>query len=296
LLDSAALDAESLGDIQDLASVRRSLKDAIGIIHLAAVSRVAWGEEDPTRCRRVNVDGTRNVALAALTSPRRPWMLFVSSREVYGNPNRLPVVESDPISPVNTYGRSKAEGEQIVEGARAAGLSTASIRLPSVYGSSNDIPDRVVPALVARAMRGDPLHLTGADQLCDFLHIDDAVVGLTAAAAMLADGVRDLPTIHLASGRGTSLRELAHLVKQNTESTSEVVEAAARPFDVYGFVGSPARAREVLAWSPTVALEEGLARFAATKKSRRAASISDTVISVRPQEPDPAATEAPTSS
>lgn len=262
VLDIAAEPTSAnFGDIRQSDAVRTALESAVGIIHLAAVSRVGWGEEDPERCWSINVDGTQTVVTAAASSSRKPWVLFASSREVYGNPLRLPVVEDDPVSPVNTYGRSKAEGEKIIAAARVAGLKAACVRLPSVYGATNDIVDRVVPALALGALNDMPLRITGAGQLCDFLHIADVVDGILAIAKRLDAGRRDLPMIQLASGRGTSLGELARLVKRLARSRSEIVEDPARSFDVRGFVGDPARARQVLNWVPSITLEDGLAQL-----------------------------------
>jgi nucleoside-diphosphate-sugar epimerase len=173
----------------------------------------------------------------------------------------LPVVEDDLISPVNTYGRSKAAGEWFVAEARAAGLQAGCIRLPSVYGSANDIPQRVIPAFVAGALQGRDLRLTGAGQVCDFLHVTDAIEGIVRMAKRLDAGTRNLPTVHLASGRGTSLGELARLVTRLAESQSAIIEEPARSFDVSGFVGDPARAADVLDWKPSTTLEDGLARL-----------------------------------
>ena len=257
------------GDIRDPETVSNAFKHVCGVLHLAAVSRVGWGEEDPAKCLSVNVAGTEAVLTAALSSARRPWVLFVSSREVYGNPIRLPVVEDDAIAPVNTYGRSKAEGEKLVSTARQNGLTAACLRLPSVYGSTSDIPDRVIPAFARGAMSGKALRITGADQLCDFLHVSDAVEGLVAMATRLDRDGRSPPTVHLASGRGTSLGELARLVTQLAGSRSPIIEEAARAFDVRGFVGNPARARAELDWRPTVELESGLLQLIKDFKNER---------------------------
>src|SRR5207237_7735748 len=105
---------EGHGDIVDLAAVQRAVEGCDGIVHLAAVSRVAWGEEDPPRCHRTNVDGTVNVIDAARGSARKPWLLFASSREVYGDAGLDPVREEAPMAPVNVYGRTKAEAENRV--------------------------------------------------------------------------------------------------------------------------------------------------------------------------------------
>jgi nucleoside-diphosphate-sugar epimerase len=113
-----------------------------GIVHLAAVARVKHAEADSARCWAVNVVGTENVIAASLAMRRRPWVVVASSREVYGQPGRTPVVESDPIAPINVYGRSKAACEQAALAGRSDGLRVAVLRLANVYGSIHDHPDR----------------------------------------------------------------------------------------------------------------------------------------------------------
>ena len=108
------------GDVRDAERIRQAAAGCCGIVHLAAVSRVVWGERDPENCWAVNVGGLRNVLAAAATvrakSSGRPWVVFASSREVYGQPDRLPATEDTPLRPINVYGRSKVEGERLVEG------------------------------------------------------------------------------------------------------------------------------------------------------------------------------------
>ena len=59
-------------DIRDLRTLGDRMRGCDGVFHLAAVSRVAWGERDPDRCHSVNVEGTRRVIEAALAAPARP--------------------------------------------------------------------------------------------------------------------------------------------------------------------------------------------------------------------------------
>ena len=147
-IDTVPYDLAAGQDICDPAQVTRALVGCDGVIHLAAISRVAWGETDPDLCRHINVTGTEVLLQAVLAQPRAPWMVFASSREVYGDPDALPVAETAPMLPVNHYGRSKADGERLVLAARANGLRSAIVRLSSVYGSVHDHPDRAVPSLL----------------------------------------------------------------------------------------------------------------------------------------------------
>lgn len=259
--DINAPPARGRADVRDAAEVRRAAARCAGIVHLAAVSRVVWGEQDPQRCWEINAGGTRHVIEAALAAPRRPWVLFASSREVYGQPERLPASEDAPLAAVNLYGRSKVEGERLVEEGRRAGLRTAVVRLSNVYGSTSDHRDRVVPAFARAAVLGGHLRVDGAANTFDFTHLDDTVHGLLALVQALEAGEQRLPAIHLLSGTPTSLGELAALAISIAGTDADVVEAPPRDFDVSHFHGDPGRAKEILGWEPRVKLADGLRRL-----------------------------------
>ena len=250
-------------DIRDPLRVGAAMAPCDGVIHLAAISRVAWGEADPALCRSVNIDGTARLLEAAAHLRPSPWFLFISSREVYGDPGRFPVQEDASMAPVNHYGKSKAEGERLVEAARKTGLRCAIVRLTNVYGALNDHPDRAVPSLLWRALAGEELRISGANNFFDFVHVDDCTRGLIAAADRLATGAESVPTVHLASGQQMTLGQLAQTMLRVTQSKSDVTLVAARSFDVKGFCGDPARASEVLGWTAEIGLEEGIGRLMA---------------------------------
>src|SRR5271166_5518744 len=84
-------------------AVERAMRDVDGIVHLAAVSRVVDGERNPEHCRRTNLDGLKVVVDAALRSTHRPWLVFASSREVYGNAATSPTPEDATQHALNTY-------------------------------------------------------------------------------------------------------------------------------------------------------------------------------------------------
>lgn len=260
-LDLRAADADVRGDVRDPHSSRKRAEGCVGVVHLAAVSRVVWGQRDPERCWQTNVDGTANVLRAAEASRFRPWVVFASSREVYGQPSRTPVREDDPLQPVNIYGRSKAEGERLVAEARAAGLRTAIVRLSNVYGCWHDHPDRVVPAFARAAAMAAPMWICGRHHTFDFTHIDDTVRGLVMLIETLEDGLERPPPIHFVTGRATTLGELAAFANAAGEGRSQLREAPERDYDVAQFVGDPSRARELLGWQPRVTVEDGVHRL-----------------------------------
>lgn len=260
-LDLRAAEHAARGDITDAEAVARRVDGCDGIIHLAAVSRVVAGEQNPELCWATNGDGTRKVLKAALDAPKRPWVVVASSREVYGEPARLPVSETCPLAPVNIYGRSKARAEALTREAHAAGLRTAIVRFANVYGRTSDHADRVVPAFARAASRGGVLRVDGRDLLFDFTHIDDVADGLARVVDLLAGGERALPAVHFVSGQGTTLGELAALAHAAGGGRATIVDAPPRAYDVFHFQGDPTRARALLGWIHRTALADGVARL-----------------------------------
>lgn len=249
------------GDIRDAARVRSALDRCDGIVHLAAISRVHWSEDAPDLCWSTNVGGLRTVLDATHHSERAAWVVFASSREVYGQPACLPVLEDSPLRPVNVYGRSKLAGEELVETARRAGLRASTLRLSNVYGTVHDHADRVVPAFARGAVLGRALRVDGADRSFDFVHLDDTVRGILSLIEHLAGGGEPPAPIHLCTGQAVPLASLATMAAEVAGSGSRLRIAPARTFDVERFCGSPERARALLGWTPRVTLREGLTRL-----------------------------------
>lgn len=249
------------GDVRDPVALRRVCDGCTGIVHLAAVSRAVWGEQDPERCWATNVGGTGAVVEQALSRGSRPWVILTSSREVYGQPRGLPVAESAERRPVNVNGRSKVEAEKIIEAGRRRGLCAAILRLSNVYGSTADHPDRVVPAFARAAVLGEPLSVQGSTNTFDFTHLDDTVQGIVWLIARLERGDPPPSPIHLLTGCPTTLGELARLSVELAGTGAPVREDPPRTFDVAEFFGDPSFAAEQLGWTPRIAIRDGLRRL-----------------------------------
>ena len=260
--DLAPHDGSRPLDILDPRQLAIAARSCDGIVHLAAVSRVADGEHDPSLCRKTNERGTGNVLRAASQSPKKPWVLFVSSREVYGHAERLPVDEAHPLAPINTYGSSKMRAEEEVMRARSRGQVTAIVRLTNVYGSPSDHPERVVPAFIRAVLRGTDLRVDGADCCLDLVHIDDVVVGIGAVVALLERGEREPPVVQLVSGESVTLGDLACKTIDVLGRPAGIDMSKPGVRQVQRFVGDPSRARHLLGWSVRVPLDEGIRRLA----------------------------------
>jgi nucleoside-diphosphate-sugar epimerase len=269
---------EAYGDVRDLTRLNEIVTRVDGVVHVAAVSRVVWGERDPELCWATTVGGLRNVLEAAARSDRGPWLIFASSREVYGQPESLPANEDTPLRPVNVEGRSKVEGEILAAEARRAGLRACTVRLSNVFGSTSDHSDRVVPVFARAAALGAELRVDGLGHTFDFTHIDDITRGIVALIDLLAMGGPPPPPIHFVSGRPTTLEELATLTARLGQSGSSIRSAAPRDSDVTRFFGDPSRAKALLGWEPMVRLEDGLAKLIQEFGDRDRAAAAQEVV------------------
>ncbi len=253
-MDVVPFDLVRGDDIRDPASLAK-IGPFDGVVALAAVSRVVWGQRDPATCIATNVGGTRNILDAA----RRhgAWVVFASSREVYGQPDHLPVAEDHPLRPLNVYAETKVAGEALV---RAADLRTAIVRLSSVYGSPHDHADRVVPAFCRAALANRPLRVEGRDHRFDLVWLDDVVDALSIISRRVKE--QSLPDLHLVSGKGSTLGELAGMAIA-AAGGGVAVDGPPRDYDVSAFVGDPRRARQLLGWSATTPVDVGVRRLVA---------------------------------
>lgn len=251
--------ADSSGDICHSEQLKQAISGVTGIVHLAAVSRVIWGEQNPELCWQTNAIASEQLLkIACEQVDVKPWVLVASSREVYGESAVLPVLDSAPVNPVNIYGQAKAYMEKRALEARGYGLNTAVIRLANVYGCTMDHRDRVLPAFCFNAVQNSDLRVDGREHLFDFTHVSDTVKGLFLVVEQLENNERNLPPTHLLPGIGTTLGEAAEMAVKIAGGNSRIIEALSRSYDVSRFVGDPSQAKKLLGWQASITPEQGI--------------------------------------
>ncbi len=264
--NTQSLDCEKVqGDIRDYPTVRKAVDGKDAVFHFGAVSRVAWGQEDPFNCWLTNQIGTLNVLEACRKADSGPVLLEASSREVYGEPLYLPVGEDHPKNPKSVYGVTKLSAERAClsysdESNMARPVKCVIMRFSNVYGSERDLPERVIPKFMNKALRGEDLALYGGDQILDFTFIDDTVSGIMKAysASLEGDGSIFGEDFHFVTGRGVSVSQLASITIGIVGSGSKILREAANSFEVRKFIGDSSKAEKMLGYKPTVNLEHGL--------------------------------------
>ncbi|NTV63357.1 MAG: NAD-dependent epimerase/dehydratase family protein [Oscillochloris sp.] len=231
-------------DIRDAEAIYALCAGADLIYHLAAQSNVMGAVSDLSYSFNTNVAGTVNVLEAARAGGVRR-VVFSSSREVYGEVDRLPVSEETPFNSKNAYGASKAAGELYARVfLNTYGVETAVLRLANVYGPRDR--DRVIPLWLDAAARGEEMIVYGGQQLIDFVHVDQVVEALVRAAT--ADIIGQ--PINVGSGQGTPLLQLAERVLALPGATSRLDLRPARSVEVARYTAAIDRMRAQLGLEP----------------------------------------------
>lgn len=247
------------GDIRDHVTMRRIIREVQpdAVIHLAAISPVAYSYEHPHEVISVNLLGTISLAEACLREvPQFKQFLFASTSETYGNgPN--PKTEETPQNPCSPYAVSKLACEKYLLYMRDAyDFPITILRNFNTYGRKNNT-HFVVERTIVQMLQGKVVNLGDPTPIRDFEYVDDHVNSyLTCLGNPNAIG----ETFNFCTGRGTSIKKLVELIAELTDFKGEIVWNAipARPLDIKELVGDYSKAKRKLGWSPRFTLEEGL--------------------------------------
>ena len=249
-------------DIRAREPLHACLAGATRVVHLAGSPDIGPSVEDPFVDCELNVTGTLNVLEAARRARVERFVLGSSMAPL--GAAEPPVHEGMAPHPSSPYGASKLGAEAYALAyANCFGLDTRVLRFANAYGPHGAHKDGIVPMFIRRALRGEPWEIHGDGTATrDYVHVDDLSAAVHAAATRSGAGERRL--LHIATGRETSVGELAALLREALRARGvadvPIVNRPPRTGDVGRNFTSIERAREVLDWAPETELREGLAR------------------------------------
>lgn len=225
-----------LGDAADADRLEAALAGVDHVAFCAGGLLPAASERDPELDRELTL-GPVLAVLAALRDRPEVTLTYLSSGgTVYGEPERLPVRESDPTAPTSTYGSLHLACEREIERARREdGLRSRILRCSTVYGEHQQ-PDRGQGAIVTflhRIAREETIDLYG-----DGATIRDYVYATDVARALVALIDRDEapPILNVGSGEGTSLLDLLRLAETAVGRSALINQHPEREFDIHQIV------------------------------------------------------------
>jgi len=246
-------------DIRNVTAYAPMLRDAEVVYHLACLG-VRHSVHSPVENHDVNATGT----LRLLEASRAAGVLkfvYVSSSEVYGTAQRVPMTEDHPTFPCTVYGGSKLGGEAYTRAFhRTYGYPTVVVRPFNTYGPrSHHEGDsgEVIPKFLLRCLAGKPMIVFGdGTQTRDFTYVSDSARGIILAATTGAAVGR---TINLGSGSELTINDLAKTVAHVAQRPDAVIQHdEPRPGDVLRLYADMSQARSLLGYDVRIPLEEGL--------------------------------------
>ncbi len=247
------------GDLADLAVATRAVAGVDYVLHQAAIPSVPRSVEDPITSNRANIDASLNVLVAARDAGVKR-VVYAGSSSAYGDTPTLPKVETMGTAPLSPYALQKLVAEQYCQMfTRLYGLETVTIRYFNVFGPRQDpsSPYSGVISLFIRALveGRQPTIYGDGEQTRDFTYVANVVDGvLRACTAPDASG----EVINVATGGRISLNELFRVLKTLTGATVEPTYGETRAGDVRDSQADIGKARRLLGYEPSVALDKGL--------------------------------------
>jgi UDP-glucose 4-epimerase len=250
----------AFGDVRDAALVRRLTTGHEVVFHLAALIGIPYSYHAPQSYVDTNVAGTLNVAQAALDAGVRRFV-HVSTSEVYGTAQYVPMDERHPLQAQSPYAASKIGGESLALSYSASfGLPVAVVRPFNTFGPRQS-RRAVIPAILSQLVRRTAVLRIGAPApRRDFTYVEDTVRGLLdVGAAPEAVGA----VTNLGSGREVSIADLAaqccELAGHRPPIETDPVRMRPEQGEVMRLLCDNARAARIAGWQPRWSLRDGLA-------------------------------------
>jgi len=246
------------GDVADAAVVQRAMAGCGLVLHLAAESHVDRSIADAGDFVHTNVLGTR-VVLDVAIGEGVERVVLASTDEVYGDlplDGIRPFHEDDPLRPNSPYAASKAAGDLLARAwHRTHGLDVVVTRGSNSWGP-RQLPEKLVPRMIVRARSGRTLPVFGDGRYVrDWLHVDDHVEGLLAAAERGRAG----RAYNLGGGCERANLDVVRAIVDHLDADPGLIRHVNdRPGHDRRYAVDIARARDELGWAPTRPLETGL--------------------------------------
>lgn len=249
-----------LGDIRNIRTVKRAMKDVDFCIHQAALPSVPLSVKLPAKSHDMNINGTLNIFLAARDLGVKR-VIYASSSSVYGDTLVLPKHERLIPSPLSPYALHKLNAEQYGKlFYDLYGLPTIGLRYFNVFGpyqSPESFYAAAIPKFIVSLLKGKAPTIYGdGKQTRDFTYVDNVVLAnlISCRAPKAALG----QVFNVGNGVRIGLNALVPILKELTNSKILFEYAPKRPGDVKHSLADIKKSKRLLGYKPIVGLEEGI--------------------------------------
>jgi UDP-glucose 4-epimerase len=254
----------SKGDIRNVEDLDKVMDGIDGVIHFAAYKSVVDSVKNPLEYFENNVVGTYNL-LKCMNKHGVKKIVFSSSAAIYGNPESIPVKETDKIDPLTSYGRNKYCMELLLKDVEGIGISHVALRYFNAAGAhssgklgeNSDAMGNLIPRVFKASIgeyhlmiRGDKYETRDGTGVRDYVHVSDLAQGHVKALDWLFKNDGKSEVFNLCSGDGTTVMEIVKGVEKVTGRKVDYEIVGSDPSEAVVVTGSFEKAKKILKWEP----------------------------------------------
>lgn len=241
-------------------------KETIGaVIHFAANSLVGESMTNPLKYYDNNLCGTK-VLLEAMVAHGIDKIVFSSTAATYGEPKHIPIMESDPTEPTNTYGETKLSMEKMFRWTGVAhNLRYVSLRYFNACGAhksgelgeAHNPESHLIPLILqvpngkreSISIYGDDYDTKDGTCVRDYIHVTDLAQAHILAVEYLVKG-NESNVFNLGNGVGFTVKEVIETAREVTGHNIPSVVVPRRAGDPAVLIASSEKAKTILGWKP----------------------------------------------
>lgn len=248
--------------ILNLDLLEKQTQNIDGIFHQAALASVQDSFSKPKEYQSVNVNGTENILKLAKKNNFK--VVYASSSSVYGNPERIPIKESDSKNPINPYAETKLEKERLARKYSEMGVKVIGLRYFNVFGKGQSKEYAGVLKLFLERIRDKlPPKINGdGSQFRDFVYVED----VADANILSMDSEVNHEFFNVGTNTSITILDLAKTIIKSSELHMEPIFGPALKGDVQRTVANIDLIQDKIGWKPTVFLEKWIDEIISMKK------------------------------
>jgi UDP-glucose 4-epimerase len=239
-------------DILNFELLEKLTNNIDGVFHQAALASVQDSYNKPEKYFDVNVKGTKNILKLAKKNNFK--IVYASSSSVYGNPIRIPIIESDEKNPINPYAETKLKKEKLAIDYAKNGVKVIGLRYFNVFGKgqSNEYAG-VLKLFLEKVRVGLPPKINGdGTQFRDFVHVND----VSEANIMSMDSNVNHEFFNVGTNTSITILDLAKTIINFSGMDIEPIFGPALKGDVQKTIANIDLIKNKIGWKPTIVLKE----------------------------------------
>jgi UDP-glucose 4-epimerase len=248
--------------IMNIDLLEKQTQEIDGIFHQAALASVQDSFSKPDEYHNINVNGTENIL--KLAKKNKFKVVYASSSSVYGNPERIPIKESDSKNPINPYAETKLKKEKLAEEYSKIGVKVIGLRYFNVFGKGQSKEYAGVLKLFLEKIRDElPPKINGdGSQFRDFVYVEDVV----DANIMSMDSNINHEFFNVGTNTSITILDLAKTIIKFSGLNIEPIFGPSLKGDVMKTVADITLIKEKIGWEPKMMLVEWIKEITSLKK------------------------------